>query len=159
MNSEPPVMAPATTGPHLAMALFCESVLEEKDGVLSIIRVVDRIIQTAVGPDVPEIMPPVPVNLTLVVSLKAGAARGRDSVRIKTEAPSGQNEGGILELPVVFEGEDRGQNIVARLGFVANQEGLYWFDISLGGSLITRVPLRVVYQPQKIGGGLLPGGA
>lgn len=157
MNNESPEMNPGTHGPHLSMALLCERVLEEKDGVLSIIRVVDRITQAAVGPNVPETMPPVPVNLILVISLKSGAARGRGTITVGTEAPSGQLLGERIELPVVFEGEDRGQNIVAQMGFTADMEGLYWFDVLYDKRLLTRVPLRIVYQPQRIGGGLQPG--
>ena len=32
----------ATEGPNVVAAVFCEKVLQEKDGVLSAIRIVDR---------------------------------------------------------------------------------------------------------------------
>lgn len=38
------------TGPYLQAALLCERVMEEKDGVLSVIRIIDRLIHTALGP-------------------------------------------------------------------------------------------------------------
>lgn len=63
-------------GPYLAMALLCEKVLREADGVLSLIRIVDRITVSFSGPDAPVQMPPAPVNLTLVVGFKSGFARG-----------------------------------------------------------------------------------
>jgi hypothetical protein len=42
---------PEFGGPYLQMAVFCDRVLQEKGGVISIIRVVDRLIITATGPD------------------------------------------------------------------------------------------------------------
>lgn len=37
----------AETGPYLKAAAFCGDVIEDKDGVLSLIRVIDRLIVTA----------------------------------------------------------------------------------------------------------------
>jgi hypothetical protein len=98
-------------------------------------------------------MPPVPINLWMAVTLKAGAARGRHTVRIVTEAPSGQRLPQTFEVPVLFEGEDRGVNIIVQFNFQADAEGLYWFDVLLEGQAqsLTRMPLRVVYQPIRAG--------
>lgn len=138
------------TGPHLSAAVLCERVLEEKDGVLTLVRLVDRIIVTAQGPDAPTSLPPTVVNFWIVVSLKSGAARGRSVVKIRPEQPSGQQMDPI-ELTVHFEGEDRGANLILNMGFNVEQEGLYWFDILLDERLITRVPLRILYQRQTAG--------
>ena len=50
------------------------------------------------------------------------------------------------EAPVLFEGDERGCVLATPLGVVAEEEGLYWFDVSLEGTLLTRIPLRVMYQ-------------
>lgn len=139
------------TGPFLQIAVLCEQVLQERDGVLSMIRVVDRIIVSAVGTDVPAQMPPYNVDLKLVVTLKAGQARSRNSLKIRPETPAGQQLP-ALEAPVFFEGEDRGVNIVADFGLTADLEGLYWIDVLLDDQMLTRIPLRVVYQPQRLVG-------
>ena len=76
-------------GPHLQMAVFCEKVLQEKDGVLSLIRIIDRINRTAAGPEAPEAMPPFDYQLTSVITLKSGNARGGVQVEIEPEGPSG----------------------------------------------------------------------
>jgi hypothetical protein len=69
-------------------------------------------------------------------------------VHVRPEAPSGQQLE-TFQFPVLFEGGNRGANIVAKMNFQVDQEGLYWFDVLLGGTqLLTRVPLEVVYQPQ-----------
>jgi uncharacterized protein DUF6941 len=150
-SASPPEAPPG--GPYLQTAVLCEKVLHEQDGVLSLIRVVDRIVSSAVGPEPPAEMPPVAVNLTAVILLKSGSARGRHQVRIVLEAPSGQDVGPEVHLPVLLEGEDRGVNLVVNLGFQAEDEGLYWFNVYFGdqGMLLTRIPLRIVYQPQRVG--------
>lgn len=152
-SSRPPEAPP--TGPYLQAALLCEKVLNERDGVLSFIRVVDRIMISAVGPDVPAEMPPTAVNLTMVIVLKSGEARGSHPVRISFEAPSGQ-QFGDHQVPVLLEGDaDRGHNMLINLAFQAEQQGVYWFNVYFGDNdvLLTRTPLRIVYQPQRLGSG------
>lgn len=146
-------------GPYLQAALICEKVLQEQDGVLSVIRVVDRHTATVLGPEVPADMPPVAVNATVLVILKQGDAIGRYAIKLRPEAPSGQQLP-TLEVPVQFvEGAgEQGVNIVIPMNLQLQEEGLYWFDViwsdPRGGAeegLLTRVPLRVMYQPQQLG--------
>jgi hypothetical protein len=50
-----------------------------------------------------------------------------------------------MTFPVLFEGDDdRGNALIAQMNFVANQEGLYWFDVHLNEELATRMPLPSV---------------
>lgn len=142
-------------GPYVNLAAACERVIEEKDGVLTLVRVVDRIMVGAIGVDVPSEMPPQTIALTIVVSLRPGDAVGRYMVSVRPEAPSGEQLEAV-DLPVTFEGgADRGVNLVLNMQFTAQHEGLYWFDVLLDGSTqLSRIPLRVVYQPQRTGGAL-----
>ena len=138
-------------GPWLASALICERVLDEKDSVLSLVRVVDRVVQQAIGTEVPSEMPPLQLQgMRLVIMLKSGGARGRHAVKIRPEAPSGQHLP-LIEIPVHLEGENRGVNLILNLDLVLEQEGVYWFDVILddGPDVLTRVPLQAVYAPQK----------
>lgn len=136
-------------GPYLAAALFCDKVLEEKDGTLSAIRMVDRITHTISGPDAPEAMPPITINLFALLSFKSGAARGKYTLKFIPNAPSGKI---MPEFsgPIVLEGDDRGANVVLNLGIPVEEEGLYWFDVIFDEQLITRMPLRIVYQRIKL---------
>lgn len=136
-------------GPYLAAAFLCEKVLTEQDGVISAIRIVDRIYQsvTAVGVPVPQTMPPLAVNLTALLSFKSGQARGRGTIRVTLEQPSGLPAGLELRQPVFFEGEDRGVNVILNLGMQLAHEGLYWFHVFLDDRFVTKIPLRLVYQP------------
>lgn len=137
-----------TEGPHVAVAVICEKVLKEVDTVTSLIRVIDRITVHADGLDAPAQMPTTTVRAVLVLNLKAGAARGRHSLRIELEEPSGQSRG-FAELPALFEGDERGVEIITHFSLDVTVEGLYWFDVRLGDRPLTRVPLRIAYQPVR----------
>lgn len=143
-ENQPALPGFSSGGPYLHMAILCEKVLREGDGVLSLIRVVDRIMVSVPG-DAPADMPSTLVNLALVVGFKSGLARGPYTVRVRTISPSRQVLS-TLEMPILFEGEDRGVQLSLGLAFQAHEEGLYWFEIYLHESLFTKVPLRVVYQ-------------
>jgi hypothetical protein len=144
----------AATGPFLQFACFCETVIEGKDGTISLIRVVDQVMQTATGTDVPEQMPPFGFQLKLVIGLRAGKARGRYAIKIQPEDPSGAQLPG-REIALHLEGSHRGANFLTDLNFIAQLEGVYWFDVILVRGqgeevLLTRVPLEVKYQPEKL---------
>jgi hypothetical protein len=139
-------------GPFLATAVACEKVLQEQDGVLSIIRVIDRVFHSKSGPDVPSEMEPFAYNFVLLITLKAGEARGRYTVTIRPEAPSGEQQQ-ANSIPVLLEGEERGANLIVNMAFSFTMEGLWWFDVLFEDRLLTRVPLRIVYQPTRVAGG------
>jgi hypothetical protein len=147
-------MRAAQGGPYLQSALLCEKVLDEKDGVLSAIRIVDRVTQTVVGASPSAQVPATTLNLVALLGLKSGEARGRHTLKIVLEHPSGL-KGPELSQSVLFEGEDRGQNVIIPLALELSAEGLYWFDVYLEDTLLTRMPLRMVpqYVHKSTGGG------
>lgn len=142
-------MMEVPTGPYLAAALFCERVLEEKDGVLSIVRIIDRVIQSASGTSAPDRMPPLSYALTALILLKSGQAKGTFQVRVDMESPSGLVKPGPF-MTALMEGEDRGQNLVMRMQMMFEEPGLYWFNVCIEDKVVTRMPFRVVYT--RIGG-------
>lgn len=133
------------SGPYLNVATFCELVIEDKAGVLSLIRIVDRMEITAQGTAVPEEMPPQIINWFLVLLLKSGMAKGSHEIKILPELPSG-----ITITPFIFsvhlEGGNRGQNVVSRLGMKIEEPGIYWFKIYVDDQFYTQVPLEVIYS-------------
>lgn len=135
----------AETGPYLKAALFCDSVIEGKDGVLSLIRVVDRLMIAAAGTEAPPEMPNQEVLLTLVLMLVSGRARGTGDLTLSVEPPDGQAKQ-LWTSTVLFEGEERGANVVAQINYKFEKQGLYWFHVRLDGEQLTRVPYRVIYQ-------------
>jgi len=135
-------------GPFLSAALLCEKVLVEQDGVKSAIRIVDRVIRTAVGPNPPSEMEPFDYQLKLLIKFKSGWARGVHKVKIQTAKPSGELMPELVNS-VLFEGEeDRGIDIILDTVFKLDQTGIYWIYIYVNDLRITQIPLRVIYMPQ-----------
>ena len=132
-------------GPYLKTAVFCEHVLREADGVPSLVRIIDRIIHTRTGPEAPIEMPPISYNLKAFISLTSGEARGSHEVKIELEEPSGLRKPSMAST-VLFEGEDKGVNLVLDMASTFQHQGLYWFNIYLDDRLLTKMPLRVIYS-------------
>jgi hypothetical protein len=132
-------------GPYIQMAGLCELVLEEKTGVLSLIRIIDTITHKVASPDAPTEMPPVTYPMKMVIMLKAGRARGRHELKIIPELPSGELKPPLIQS-IHMEGEERGVNRIINMLFTFTMEGLYWFNVYFDDSLLTRIPLRVKYE-------------
>lgn len=151
-----------SAGPFLVAAAVCEQVIEGKDGRITIVNVIEQVTHTATGPDVPDEMPKFPFNAKVIVALKSGAAKGRYAIRLQPETPSGIKLP-TAEFPVQFQGGSSGVRVFGDLQLELDAEGLYWIDVTLirgrgdekAEDLLTRVPLNVLYQPQKT----IPGGA
>jgi hypothetical protein len=135
---------PVSGGPYLQAAAFCDKVLQEKDGVLSLIRLVDR--WNIVGQS--ETMLPTAIQTNIVLMFKSGMFRGPAQVAITPISPSGERTQSV-KIPVFFEGDDdRGANLVLPMGFPLQEPGLYWFEVSVNGQIMTAMPLHVVYLQQ-----------
>ncbi|SRR5229473_3495078 len=132
------------SGPYLKAALLCENVIEDKQGVLSLIRIVDRFMQTAVGPGAPAEMPPMDVKVNAVLMFVAGEARGTHDITLTLRRPSGLSSE-LGTSTILLEGEDRGANILAQMQLQLPEQGLYWIEVRLENELLTRMPLRVVF--------------
>jgi hypothetical protein len=136
---------PFERGPYLSVAAFCEQVIEDKSGVLSLIRIVDRMNVTAQGPSAPPEMPPSNLNWTLVLTLKSGEARGSHEVKIVPELPSGETIPPSI-FSVHLEGGNRGANLISRINMLLTMPGVYWFKIYIDDEFITQLPIEVIYS-------------
>jgi hypothetical protein len=135
-------------GPYLSAALVCEKVLEERNGVKSVIRIIDRVTHQAVGPNPPQEMVPFDYEMAMLIRFKSGRARGTYPLEIQLIKPSGESAP-PMRRNILFEGEDdRGLDIVVNMKLKFDQIGIYWFNIDLNNVNITRLPFRVVYLPQ-----------
>jgi hypothetical protein len=145
------------SGPHLAAAFLCEKVLQERDGVPSYIRVVDRF-SIVIPPKLPAgvSLPPgfqVPapvIQAFLVIAVKAGSLGvGKYNLVIKMNKPDGslQQENTV---PIFLNGsDDNGVAAISPLVIVGPEEGLFWIDIYFEESLLTRIPMRVLHQQMQ----------
>ncbi len=129
--------------PYVQLAAISQAALLEANGFLSVIRVIDRLPLQGFTPQ----MQPQPLhNFFLVIVLKSGAMRMKCQMKIMVETPSGKSEQ-FLETSALFEGDERGVQIVTPLAYVAQEEGLYWFSVVLEpNDVLTQIPLRLMYQ-------------
>jgi hypothetical protein len=118
---------PITGGPYLQATLLCEKALQETDGVVSVIRIVDRWFVS--GPT--EEMLQTAIQATMVLMFKSGFHRGPERLTITAITPRDERILPAMEIPVHFEGdEDRGINVLMPMLFPVHEPGIYWF----GGS-------------------------
>jgi hypothetical protein len=132
-------------GPFLQIAVFCEKVLQEKDGVVSAIRIIDRSLITISGENVPDPTPPINIPVVLLVRVKSGDASGKHELRIKPISPSGK-ELATFNFPFVLGGGELAANLIMNYSLKAEESGLYWFEVILNDILITKISLNVIYQ-------------
>jgi hypothetical protein len=135
---------PFEEGPYLQTAVFCEQVIEDKTGVLSLIRIIDRLTHTQAGPEPPSQLPPVTYTMKLVIILKSGSAVGRYEVKVVPHLPSEETELPHM-VTVHLEGEERGINIIVNMAFTFRLEGVYWFYVYFDEMLLTKMPFTVRY--------------
>jgi hypothetical protein len=137
-------------GPYVTAALLCEKVLVERDNVATFVRVVDRFaVPKFAGPIPPGVqLPQQTIQATLVILLKSGdLGAGSHKVGIRLQKPD-LTYAPENSLAMFFQGgDDNGAIIAMPIMLAAPEEGLYWFDVLFEGSLLTRVPLRVLHQP------------
>ena len=146
--------ADSLSGPYLTAALFCERVLEEKDGIKSLIRVVDRLVIQAHGPGAPEAMPQIKRELVGVLMFKSGEARGPVPIRLALTEPSGlARSEDAWRGTIYFEGGTRGHAVTLRMNMTFEAPGAYWFNVYIGDRLTTRMPYEVIYTTSAMGTG------
>ncbi len=127
---------------HLHVATFCEKVLRETDGVVSLIRMFDRFNVTGETEEMPLTL----LRFTVVISFKSGFMRGKQRVGIRPKSPTGKDLPS-MDFPVLFEGDDdKGPMLAFEVQFPAEEEGLFWWEVYLNDEMVTKMPLRVFYQ-------------
>lgn len=143
-------MSTFEAGPYVQAALFCEHLLDEKDNVKSVIRIIDRILFQAAGPDVPDKMPEFVREIVAVLMFKSGEARGPVPIKITLTRPSGLTDSDhIWEGTIHFEGGIRGNNLTLRMHTRFSESGPYWYNVYVGERLATRMPLEIIYTTMR----------
>jgi len=137
--------------PYVQVASVCERVLQEPDGVITPVRLIDVLTLSQVKVSTPaagnleaqqvsivEVM-----DLSLIVSLKSGDVTGDHKFSLTMHDPKGQIVPIGTDYPVVLKGND-GVNFKMKFGLPMNApEGLYWFAVLWDGDELTRFPLRL----------------
>ncbi len=116
------------------------------------INIVDGV--SVVGPD-PDEMPAFSLaNLKVVINLWAGQTKGRYTLKLRPEEPSGLQGDPIVLGTINFSNQPGIDTILPMPPYQVTEEGKYWFDVLLSPGrdeedlLLSRIPLTVLYQPQ-----------
>jgi hypothetical protein len=129
----------STTGPYVALAVFCTRIDRQTDGSIDIIGVMG-----AVNLDSP-FAPALTNNalmLTAVVSVRGGRLRGSFPLAIRGHYPDG-TPGTTLSQLVEFTDAQPTATMALPIQISIGELGVYWFDITLDQQLLTRIALDV----------------
>jgi hypothetical protein len=129
-------------GPYIAIAVFCERILNEKDGVLSVIRILDTFDVRVISPNGSADLKP-NISIPALISFRSGAARGKKIVSIEVTTPSGEKLKSQMNLPVVLEKDELGVSLITTVNLEVEEEGIYWFDVLIDNLVMTRMPLKI----------------
>lgn len=135
------------TKPLVQVAAVCEKVLQEKDNVLSAIRLVDTFyLLNEPPPNLPADIKP-GAQVTALVCLKSGDITGEHQIEIKMRNPSGETKA-VGKWPVILNGGEHGANLTINMVISAVEYGLWWFDVIWEGEVLTSIPLKLAPQPK-----------
>lgn len=139
---------------YLRSALFCERVLNEKDDVLSIIRIVDIFNVSLPRPPGEEDVR-IPFPGVLILSFVALGFRGEKVLGISGRNSQGDSLFALAET-IRFEGDGDvlSANVIAELGFPISESTVVAFDVSLDGEFVTRIPVIINFSLHEVGKGV-----
>lgn len=130
--------------PYILIATFCEKILEEKDDVLSVMRLADRLTVPPIVLERPENIPTPLVSLQLLLKFMSLNYSAKRILNIKVTLPTGEESKTILSSPIVFFAERPGVQAKINLNVGLKHAGRYWFAVCLEDEVFTRVPLEIV---------------
>jgi hypothetical protein len=130
-----------SSGPFVAMAVFCQRLDRKPDGTVDVVGVVDGVSLAPEGEGHDPDAPPV-VRLLGLVSIRAGESRGRHTLSLRAHFPDGEL-GATLTRPVELTDRSPGATIGFPFELEARDTGTYWFDVACDDVLLTRIPLLV----------------
>ncbi len=136
-------MSAASRGPWVALAVFCQRVDLQPDGSADVIGIVDGV---ALTPQSPSDAPDLVLNIRAVVALRAGEVRGLKQIGIRGTYPSGA-EGLSASRQVQFSDARPAVTLSLPLELELPETGLYRFDITCDGELLTVLTLAVEREP------------
>ena len=144
--AKPKKPAKKVGGPFLAAALFCESIMEDKDKMMSAIRIIDGCefwIGPQAPPDFPSASNRIQVTQNVLIIFRTGDSPGKHQLRLVIQQPDGRrSEVGKQEITLTPESHG-GVNVKTQATMLVYSSGVYWMDVILDGKRYTRMPLNV----------------
>lgn len=135
-------------GPFVAIAVLCQGVERRDDGTLDLHGIVEGVALEPAPPsddDPLGLRPAAVLSFRLVVSLRAGDVRGQRRVDVVGRYPAG-NAGPSTGRDVEFSEHLPTATLNVPLELEVHEPGTYVFDVLVDGTVVTRVPLVVVFQ-------------
>lgn len=133
--------------PYLKLGTICERVLQETDGVLSLIRIVDRFMITITGKEPPDQLPE-GLLLTIVMSWVGGL--GHHEAAFNIISPGGETQPSPRSWSFTLDAINQGRNIIVTLPVRIRKAGVYWIEFILNDQVKSRIPFQVLYERQKL---------
>ncbi len=139
-------MPDPSQGPWISFAVLCEKTIEDKLGRLTLINIVDQVnFSPQQGQDTPDQPLAIPIQLVAAIGFKGGILKGPAEVKLQIVKPDGDS-GPSITASVLFQGDERGTNIITNMNMVLSDEGLYWIEVFVQNQFMTRIPLRLAIQ-------------
>lgn len=138
-------MPPA--GPFVAAAVLCQRVEPRPDGSLDLKGLVDGVVLDADADSDVDGHPLAVLELTALVSIRAGSARGRHELSLHGRYPSGA-EGPTSARLIDLTDDAPGASLIVPLELEVHEPGIFHFDVRFDGDLLTRIDLHVRVAPR-----------
>ena len=134
--------------PYLKLGTICERVLEEKDGVLSLIRIVDTFTITITGKEPPNQLPRGLKILTIIMRWVGGL--GSHEAAFNIISPGGETQRSPQSWSFTLNAINQGHNIIVTLPVNIAREGVYWHEFILNDQVKSRIPFQILYDRQQL---------
>ena len=134
--------------PFVQAACLCENILTSQDGVISAIRMFDRV-TVSIPPNLPEEIKPT-VQLNVLVALKSNGHQGKYMIELVIHGPTKTHPPNSLEIE--FKPEyAAGATIQVEFQFGIATFGQCSIDVNWYGDLLTKIPFTLVRAEAQSG--------
>jgi len=135
--------------PYLSAAFLCEKVLQEKDEVLTAVRIVDTF-YVSIPKNVPADAAPA-IQITALLAFKKatpGTGGEKHQALLRLRSPSGQVRE-LTTFDVIFKPEElSGWNAVINMGFGVKEFGQFFLDVLIDGEFTTCIRFRLLEKQE-----------
>jgi hypothetical protein len=135
--------------PYLMAALLCERILQEKDEVLSAIRIADTFYVTVPKNLAPEVKPAIQLTMLLGFKKRIHTEAEKHFLTLRIKAPSGT----VTQQPTVdlnFKADEvSGANLLATLQMGVSEFGVFQIEVAVDDEVVTVVPFRLLERPAE----------
>jgi hypothetical protein len=139
-------------GPFLAAAVFCEGILEDMQGMLSVQRIVDGMlvsIPSSVPADFPSKKNPIQLVQNILLIFRSGDKPGKHKLKLDIESPAGKKSKALQQEVELTQPPNGGLNFKTKTNLHIYSSGVFWVDVRLDGKLVTRMPFDVQIKREE----------